>query len=294
MATALILNEYDFCIIGAGNVGVQLFRYFLHNGFNGILVCRHAARSNALIEEFGPARIVSTIDEVEATFGWILLCTQDSLIGEAAKQLETSGRVYTQSIIAHTSGSVPSSVLAPLASRCRATGSLHPIQSFHSPNPGAVALEGIGCGVEGSDDFIEAAAGLAIRLDWRTVVVSSERKALYHAACVFAGNFPVALGEIARSIMAQAAKSPVAVSHLLPMIKSVSERLRFVPAAEAITGPASRGDKDTISSHYNALSELDPDAAKLYAAFTSKILHLVDSDPSVAAEIERIFGGEIN
>jgi predicted short-subunit dehydrogenase-like oxidoreductase (DUF2520 family) len=85
-------------------------------------------------------------------------------------------------------------------------------------------------------------------------VVSVEQKALYHALCVMAGNFPQLLWQqVAGRLQAQLGL-PVTV--LEPYLRQVVDNFIAQPEA-ALTGPLARGNRHTLQRNLAAL-EGDP------------------------------------
>ena len=102
---------------------------------------------------------------------------------------------------------------------------------------------------------------------------SGRGRALYHAAAVLAAGAQVALfAEAVRTFRkATGAKEPEARAALLPLALSALEKLRRESPAEAITGPAARGDLDTIAAHRRVLPR---DLLALYDQLTRVSLAL--------------------
>jgi predicted short-subunit dehydrogenase-like oxidoreductase (DUF2520 family) len=78
---------------------------------------------------------------------------------------------------------------------------------------------------------------------------------LYHASAVLAAGAQVALfSEAVRAFRkATRASDAQARAALLPLALGALAKLRDMPAASAITGPAARRDLRTIASHRSAL-----------------------------------------
>jgi predicted short-subunit dehydrogenase-like oxidoreductase (DUF2520 family) len=155
-------------------------------------------------------------------------------------------------------------------------GCIHPMQSFAGDALPEEAMRGIGCGIEGNDDFWQQGRQFAELIDWRPLRIEAEKKALYHVANVLAGNFPTVLAALAESMLRESAADPsdAHLSHLLPMMRAVLERLTDTPAISALTGPAARGDHDAIIQHLAALEAFDPQLREVYEALTRAAINL--------------------
>jgi predicted short-subunit dehydrogenase-like oxidoreductase (DUF2520 family) len=107
----------------------------------------------------------------------------------------------------------------------------------------------------------------------RPIATRDRSRALYHAAAVLAAGSQVALfAEAVRAFRkATGASEPEARAALLPLALGALEKLRAHPPAAALTGPAVRGDLETISAHRKALPK---DLLSLYDQLTSVMLKL--------------------
>lgn len=92
--------------------------------------------------------------------------------------------------------------------------------------------------------------------------VRVEHKALYHALCVMAGNFPQMLWQAVSQRFDAQLQVPPAV--LEPYLRQVLANFLADPEG-ALTGPMARGDEPTVNRNLKAL-EQDP-LASLYRAF---------------------------
>lgn len=265
-------------LIGAGRVGINLLRCFRRRGIRvGIVVESDRSRHELLRGVDPNAAVYEEIPAaIPADLGLGVLAVQDASIADTALRLAEMRPLPPRMTVFHCSGTMDSSLLAPLAEAGCVTGCIHPMQSFHSDILEESALTGIGCGVEGGDEFWEKGRAFAEALDWRPLRIDARKKALYHAANVFAGNFPLVLASVAERLLAAAATGdgPAELSHLLPMMRAVLARLEHNSPADALTGPAARGDRGTIARHLEALEETDPDIRILYETLTREAAKL--------------------
>ena len=103
--------------------------------------------------------------------------------------------------------------------------------------------------------------------------IADERKPLYHAAAVFASNYVVTVTALAEELE-RAAGVPDPVAALTPLQDATLANVRRVGAAEALTGPAVRGDAITLQRNLEALAEHVPDAVRPYVALADLALAL--------------------
>jgi predicted short-subunit dehydrogenase-like oxidoreductase (DUF2520 family) len=177
----------------------------------------------------------------------LLLCVPDAAIAETARALPVGPWV------AHVSGATPLAALAPHSRRF----SLHPLQTFTKAR-GPEQLDGAWAAVTAEHDGgAVAARWLADRLGLRPFDLADDRRALYHAGAVMAGNYLVTLHRAASRAFGAAGAPPEA---LLPLIQ------RTIDNGFALTGPIARGDRTTVEAHVAALSAELPDLVAVYVA----------------------------
>ena len=177
----------------------------------------------------------------------VLLCVPDTAIAETAQALPVGPW------IAHVSGATPLAALAPHTHRF----TLHPLQTFTKAR-GPEQLDNAWAAVTAEhDEGLAAARWLADRLGLRPFDLADDRRALYHAGAVMAGNYMVTLHRAASRAFTAAGAPPQA---LLPLIQ------RTIDNGFALTGPIARGDRTTVEAHVTALSEELPDLVAIYLA----------------------------
>jgi predicted short-subunit dehydrogenase-like oxidoreductase (DUF2520 family) len=189
----------------------------------------------------------------------LVIATPDAVISDV------SGRItpVATTVVAHMAGSVG---LDALAGHPR-TAAIHPLVAMPNPEVGARRL------VSGAW-FAVAGDPLARRvveeLGGHAIEVADEDRASYHAAAVIASNHLVALLGQAERV---AARAGVPLSAYLDLVRATVENVAELGPAEALTGPAARGDQRTIDAHRTAL---DPTELEAYDALVAAARRLVD------------------
>lgn len=169
----------------------------------------------------------------------VVIATPDASVATVARSLVAAG----DAVVVHMAGSLGLGVLDGHAR----TGSLHPLVSLPSPEVGAQRLQGAWFAVAGDDvcvAMVEALGG-------RHVTVADDTRAAYHAAACIASNHLVALLAQAERV---AATAGVPLEPLLGLVKGTVDNVAELGCEAALTGPAARGDNETIERHRQALS----------------------------------------
>jgi predicted short-subunit dehydrogenase-like oxidoreductase (DUF2520 family) len=200
----------------------------------------------------------------------ILLSVPDDVLETVAQKLAKiagagSSKKSRARIILHTSGALNHRVLAPLALRGAATGSMHPMQTFSGRS--APRLDGVIFSIEGAPAARRAAQKIARSLGGTPVIISANDKPAYHASGTSVAGHALALVESAtQTLMKIGFTRRRANQALLPLIRQMLDNYESLGPRAAWTGPLSRGDYATISKHTRALSRFPREFQDAYAA----------------------------
>ncbi|GJG84882.1 oxidoreductase [Gemmatimonadetes bacterium T265] len=212
----------------------------------------------------------------------------DAVLRAVADETLAPGAVVLQMSGARAPGAPDDLVRA----RRAGVGTFHPLVPLADPALGAERFRGAWVGVGGDADAVAAAESLARRVGARPLPIpdAPEARAAYHAAAVFASNFPIVLAAVAERLFeasgVDAAGARGAVRHL--MASAVANLAASRDAGAALTGPVARGDAATVARHLAAL-EHDGDASALYRALTRASVDLArDGRRAAAADLDAI------
>ena len=191
--------------------------------------------------------------------------------------------------VLHTSGALGVEALAPLAASGVPVGSLHPLVAVSDTVGGADLLRGAWYAVEGGSGAAAMAERLVEGLGGRILRIAPGGKALYHAAAVFASNYLVALLSVAERLLADAGAGGEDGREALAALATGAVRgAAGRGVVDALTGPVSRGDAETVELH---LARLSPSDALLYSTLARETLALARRqglEPALAARIETV------
>jgi predicted short-subunit dehydrogenase-like oxidoreductase (DUF2520 family) len=192
----------------------------------------------------------------EAEITW--LTVPDREIESVASAVPSAG------VLLHASGALDWDVLKPRAN----IGSLHPLMTFPGLK-GAEALPSVvPAAISGDPTARPAARMLAEKLGFTPFDFDGDRAA-YHSAAVMAGNFATTLLVTAGRVLSSCDIPQAQARALLAPLAIQSLNQAIAHGAKALTGPIARGDESIVKLHTQALTELDPELAKLYLAMAS-------------------------
>lgn len=190
------------------------------------------------------------IDELDADL--LLVAVSDRAIAEVAARIPEN-----RAIVFHASGAMLS---------VRGGFSLHPLRSLPPVGQPSDLADTL-LVFEGAHRDI--AENVTSAIGARFAEVAPEAKALYHAAAVFGSNYVAAVLDVAERLMREAGVAN-AREDLVRLAESAIANWRAHSDARRFTGPAIRGDRDTIRRHLEALRG-EPQLAQIYELLAVEI-----------------------
>lgn len=273
--------------IGCGRVGRVLARALKDAGHpTGVVVCREMKSARNAVQ-FIKAGEPETDPAAAVDSGTVhFVTTNDDALESVISTIDREGADQLKGhYFFHTSGSIPSTVFEPLQKKGAAIGSIHPLQVFADSGKALETLPGIYYAIEGDDRAMALAVRLVDRLQGKLLLIPTGRKALYHAAGVFAANYLTVLVHLSLTIMEEIGETPEdAYQAFLPLMVSALQNIEEFGVGSALTGPISRGDEKTVSNHINALEALSPDIAKAYKVLGQEAVALAARNGSITRE----------
>lgn len=185
----------------------------------------------------------------------IILCVPDDAIARVSE-------TYSGRPMAHTSGTNASDILAGNGPKA----SMHPIQTVRIGAEPEV-FHGIQMSLEGDAELVTLLSGLVTDVGAIPLHVTKEQKKAIHLAAVMVSNFTIALHMLADDVLNSAQVPTTSAELFKPLMERTMANLREVGPIEARTGPAVRGDVETIRAHL-AILQGYPSAVAAYKALS--------------------------
>lgn len=240
-------------IIGTGNMAENLIRGFQTATIqiSGILG-RNLSRVQELSEQY---KIPYLRDYTELPHdSLIVLAVKDDAIKEVSQKL---GKDYQ---VVHTSGSVSMDQI-----QAEKRGVFYPLQTmtadrkidfFQVP----ILLE------SNAQDLKLDLQILATQMSNKVREVDSEKRKKIHLAAVILNNFVTELVKLSGDYMKQIDTDPALLN---PLLEETVSKIKDLGSEKALTGPAKRGDLNTVESH---LEMLNGDLKEVYRLLSNIIL----------------------
>ena len=254
-------------VIGCGRVGQTLAALLHQHGVCVVqdLYSRTPASAEQAAHFVGAGRTAPSLTTMRPADLW-LISVPDGQIAEVADQLaKAQGQALKGSVAWHNSGFLSAEVLAPLQAMGASTASVHPVLSFATPASAVAQFAGTLCGLEGQPEALVVLRPWVAAIGGQGFEIESTKKPLYHAAAVFCSNFTVVLQGVAQEAWCESGVPPELLAPLTQALlqSSVANVAKLGPA-EALTGPAARGDTAVVQRQAEAVQAWHGQAGEVY------------------------------
>jgi len=273
-------------IIGAGRLGTTLGYSLSQKGFHIIAAsCRSLSSARESVGIIGEGMPLTDNKKAAADAETVILSVPDDSIKAVVREL--SPLDLDKKFIFHCSGILSSRILHPLKMSGAVTASLHPVQSFPKKSRNSSLFKHIYFGMEGDDKALRWAKTMVSKLGGRFFILEPGDKPLYHTACTIASNYVTVLMGLAESLMGKAGISEERrVEILLPLVKGTLDNIEQNSISRSLTGPVSRGDLETLTSHLKSL-EGHPSLLRIYKDLAGQALEIAGKENRLPANKTR-------
>jgi predicted short-subunit dehydrogenase-like oxidoreductase (DUF2520 family) len=256
------MKSTSVAFIGSGNLAWHLAAaldntdYAVREVFS-----RNPLHAEQLVERLYEADVKATLDFSTSNCDIFILAVSDDALQDVVREIV----LPEDCVLLHTSGSQPLEVLRYAATQ--KIGVLYPLQTF--TRNVQVDLSEVPLFIESANpDTAEVLTAMARALSDNVVKITSPERLALHVAAVFASNFTNHMLFIAQEIMKEHSLS---YDWLKPLIATMISKSLQVGPENAQTGPAKRGDFETLDRHMQLLQDDEP-TAELYRVISQDIV----------------------
>ncbi|MDE2683942.1 MAG: DUF2520 domain-containing protein [Chloroflexota bacterium] len=255
--------------VGAGTLGRGLALALDGVGCNVVAVSsRTRASAEWLAERIDGCIALDTAQDLADVCDLVFITTPDGAIAEVAASVNWRAGQG----VAHCCGAASVELLDAASSAGASVGAMHPFQTFAAlsdPTEAARRLSGVTFAVSATGWLVDYLPSLAERLDGRAIIIPDELRPLYHASAVLACGYVGTLLDAAIGLWTRMGYTEEdGVRAVAPLTRATVEAIAAAGPVNAVTGPAVRGDADTIAAHLALLSERAPELVALYRELT--------------------------
>lgn len=251
----------DIIVLGYGNLG-----YHLVDALSQLPDCRVTVYVRKLNREkfdnqnSSSIRFVDHLKDLPPSTHLCFAAVNDDAIEKVCKSLPKN--LLAQTTLIHCSGVLPANYLSKVSSNWAL---FYPLNSFSLDH--SFSWEEVPVFIDGADKKIrEFLWKLADQLGARPVKNNDRDRAVLHLAAVMVNNFTNHLYQKAEELLS---KHHLPFDYLIPLVRTTTSKLDYLSPADAQTGPAARGDIETIRKHLRLIE--DERIKSLYLELTHSI-----------------------
>lgn len=257
-------------LIGCGRVGRTLGRLWQQHQTLQIqdVLTTSPESAQAAVDFMGAGHAVASLAQMRPADFW-LIAVPDRQILESASVMAQTLAGMPPAMAFHASGALGSAALAPLRERGWHVASAHCILSFATPAAAVQQFAGTPCGLEGDAAALYELRSVFTAIGAECFAVAADKKVLYHAAAVFGTNFLPVLQALAEDLWRDSGVPPELLPRLrVSLLRNAVDNVLALGPADALTGPAARGDTALVQRQGQAVSDWDPTAGEAYRALS--------------------------
>jgi len=253
-------------MIGAGNVATHMAQLFYAQQVPILQVYSRKKKNATALAKTIKSSATHQLAEIYTRADIYIIAVPDSAIEKVASELaylNDKSRLFV-----HTSGATPSTVLKPYFKNY---GVFYPLQTFSKERKIDYSNIPICIDAKYKKDST-LLKYLASVLSQNVYEISDKERAILHVAAVFVNNFVNHLYQIGNEITQ---KENLSFEILKPLIQETMLKIQDHNPADMQTGPAIRGDQNTIKKHLDYL-EKHPEFAEIYKLISKSINNEID------------------
>jgi predicted short-subunit dehydrogenase-like oxidoreductase (DUF2520 family) len=273
-------------VLGAGRAGSFFARGISARRGTVILdgvFARKKSAASRLVRACRQGKAWSSIEDLIRRADSIIICVPDSELSGVANDLARlpglRGKVFL-----HCSGIHGLKPLASLKSRGCHTGRLHPLAALPPANTRESEMSAIWYSLEGNPRAEAATKRLVKHLRGNIFTIPGLTKESYHLAATMIANHTTVLASLAFNLMTSGKERKETASMRRAfggLIRSVARRVEKAGPLRALTGPAARGDRETLESHL-ALLQADDEFTRIYSLLSIQAVRMSRNRGSLA------------
>ena len=248
----------NIAVIGSGNVAYTYSKVLKDNGINlQYVFVRNQNKISEVENLFG----VKAVSDYEPLFSCdlIIIAVKDDAIEEVAARLQNY-----KGVLVHTSGTQNSTILKTVENY----GIIYPLQTLTKDYK--VDFKSVPVLINASSSEIkDKIRVVAQKMSDVVIECSDEDRRYIHMNAVYVSNFVNVMLQIGEKLLNE---KSLDISILEPLVRETVNKAFSMGAEKALTGPARRGDKETISKHLELLKN-NEDEKEIYKLLTNYIIN---------------------
>lgn len=260
-------------IIGTGALGSALHTFFNNAGYavrstwnskGGLIYSEKSSEYH---------QIYSLIPKTNSEIGdLVFITTPDDLIKKIASNLSQNSVSWEDKTVVHCSGNLTSDELNALSKKGAKVVSMHPIQTFKKGD-GSERFKNIMISLQGDEKARKQLAPIIREMQAKPLLLDKKQKRSLHIAAVMASNYLVALMFSVENLLKDV-ELDEGFDALETLVHQTVQNIFENGPTKALTGPISRGDRESVETHMKELAGRDQE--KIYKILGIEALKIAE------------------
>lgn len=254
------MKYFRIGFLGTGNVAWHMAQDMEKAGhFIPVVSSQNLENATLLANQLYDTQVTEDYDFSNFDLDLLILAVKDDVISSVVEQLV----VGSETIVVHTSGTIPMDCLSPLGDDF---GVFYPLQTFTKDRP--IDFSEIPICIESVNTRVqEVLFAVGKSLSSKVLFLTTSQRQTLHLAAVFANNFTNHMLFWAQNIMET---EDLDFTLLKSLAKETIEKAFTLGPELAQTGPSKRNDRRTLALH-EGIIEGNPELLALYKTISSSI-----------------------
>ncbi len=256
------MNIKKITLLGAGNVAWHIGKAFKQKGYIFNQVFSNQFKNAQQLSAVLKADPTDDLSKINLNADIYILALKDDVLEEVGRKLNLFHK-----FVVHTSGAQRMDILSNLSTKY---GVLYPLQTFTKNTP--VDFKNVPILIDANEISLKKELeALARTITENVQKVTDKDRLAFHIAAVFVNNFANYLYGTAYNILNSNQQD---FKMLQPLIEETVRKLKEADPQKIQTGPAARGDMETIQKHLKFLQDHNPEYVQIYGLLSEKIQEL--------------------
>jgi len=248
-------------LVGSGNVATHLGAALKNAGHQIVQVWSRHLQNAALLAYHLKAEPIDELNNIHAGTDLIVISVKDDAVETVASFI-----TLKNVLVVHTSGAVGIQVLEKYFDSCGVFYSLQTFSKSREMDFRTVPLCIESTGKNSTAQLLELARTISNQVNY----IDSAQRRVLHLAAVFACNFPNYLYSVSAGLLKG---QQMDFELLKPLILETALKVQQFLPSEVQTGPAIRGDQQTMAAHLELLKQ-HPKLQEIYRLLSQGIIKM--------------------
>lgn len=275
-------GQSSISIFGSGAVGTALLDFFNKEEYQIRSVWDRKAGNIYSGDNGSQYQSEQSLPSDESELGeLIFIAVPDDQIELISEQLSKVPIQWDRRSIVHCSGNMSSDVCSSLQKKGAQIAAMHPIQTFKKGDS-SIRFKDIYITLEGDSELLSTLTLIVNKMGANPVLITPEQKRVIHIASVIASNYLVALLNVSNTLL-EDAEIKNKLDILQPLVMQTVHNIFEKGVDQALTGPISRGDIESVRAHLDVLKESSIHRS-IYKILGLEALNLAIKNESISEE----------